>query len=247
MIKLSIKAVSLLALALACVAQTTGAQPLAKGSNVVAVVLGKQVVASDTNELTGLILGPLLEQFASENHIEPTADDLDALVRRMDEAGRQTQASRLEERAKLTQELKSPSLPAGEREKKEARQKKVEKTLKYLADAEQKPKQNDAQALSEKREVAMSFAKPWKVNQALYRKYGGRVAFQQAGPEPLDAYRDFLREQEKKGNFKILDSSYATGFWGCFTNDAGCTFYSEAEGAKMLNTPFWLLDQAPKK
>jgi hypothetical protein len=50
-----------------------------------------------------------------------------------------------------------------------------------------------------KRQIAQQFVKSWKINKALYAQYGGRVIFQQAGVEPLDAYRDFLKEQEKKG------------------------------------------------
>ena len=32
----------------------------------------------------------------------------------------------------------------------------------------------------------------WKASQSLYKKYGGRVVFQQTGPEPLDAYHEYL-------------------------------------------------------
>ena len=33
---------------------------------------------------------------------------------------------------------------------------------------------------------------PWKFNRELYRQYGGMVIWQQAGIEPLDAYKQFL-------------------------------------------------------
>lgn len=216
------------------------AQRAAKDTNVIAVVLGKQIIASETNELTGIILGSLTEQFAIENSIEPTPEELDVLIRMTDETGKQWKIRSQEERAKLIEELGSPSLSGSEREKKETRLKKLERLLKFVADKEKESMANEEQARSMKREVALSFARPWKINQALYRKYGGRVVFQQAGLEPLDAYRDFLKEQEKKGNFKILDKTCAANFWGYFTNDAGHTFYSQEEGAKFINTPFWI-------
>ena len=48
---------------------------------------------------------------------------------------------------------------------------------------------------SDGRAVARQFIQAFKVNQSLYAEYGGRVLFQQAGPEPIDAYRDFLRDE----------------------------------------------------
>jgi hypothetical protein len=52
----------------------------------------------------------------------------------------------------------------------------------------------------------------WKVNKALYDKYGGRVIFQQAGIEPIDAYRVYLNDIESKGGLKILKPVYADVF-----------------------------------
>lgn len=48
----------------------------------------------------------------------------------------------------------------------------------------------------------------WKMNKALYQKYGGRVIFQQAGIEPIDAYRNQLRDIREKGKLRILKSEY---------------------------------------
>jgi lipid II:glycine glycyltransferase (peptidoglycan interpeptide bridge formation enzyme) len=98
-----------------------------------------------------------------------------------------------------------------------------------------------------RRQMAQQFVKSWKINKALYQKYGGRVIFQQAGVEPLDAYRDFLREQEEKGAFQILDKQYEAGFWRYFTNDAMHTFYEKEDGAKFINTPWWMMDEPPEE
>ena len=67
--------------------------------------------------------------------------------------------------------------------------------------------------------------------------------FQQAGLEPLDAYREFLKEQERKGAFQILNKVYEAAFWKYFINDAMHGFYSKDEGAKVMKTPWWLLDK----
>ena len=92
-------------------------------------------------------------------------------------------------------------------------------------------------------EMARNFVQSWKVNQALFKEYKGRVIFQQAGPEPLDAYRDFLKEYEKKGAFRILDKTYEAGFWCYFTNEDMHVFYPEDEGAEIINTPWWMMDE----
>jgi heat shock protein HslJ len=55
------------------------------------------------------------------------------------------------------------------------------------------------------REFARSIIEQWKVNRALYEQYGGRIIFQQLGPEPLDAYREFLEEKRREGAFEIND------------------------------------------
>ncbi len=227
--------------------QTDHAQSVAAATNVIAFVLGKQIVASERDRLSSLIVGPLLEQYAKEKGIEPTSEELDALVRKADEIGKQQQIRRLEEKDKLIEELKKPTLAGGEREKKEARLKTLERLLTFEAKVERESLENEEQVRATKRDAARSVVQSWKINQALYRKYGGRVAFQQAGVEPLDAYRDFLKEQERKGNFRIIDKTCSASFCGYFTNDAIHSFYSKEEGAKFINTPWWMMEQAPKK
>ena len=98
-----------------------------------------------------------------------------------------------------------------------------------------------------KRQMAQQFVQSWKINKALYEKYGGRVIFQQAGVEPLEAYRDFLKEQEKKGAFQIIDKQYEPEFWRYFTNDAMHTFYTKEDGAKFINPPWWMMDEPPEQ
>jgi hypothetical protein len=98
-----------------------------------------------------------------------------------------------------------------------------------------------------KRQIAQQFVKSWKINKALYAQYGGRVIFQQAGVEPLDAYRDFLKEQEKKGAFQIIDKQYEPEFWRYFTNDAMHRFCDKNEGAKFINTPWWMMEETPEE
>ena len=228
------------------VAQINPPQSTGTNVNVIAVVLGKPITADQSNALNGLIVRPLLEQFAKENKIEPTAAEVDALLRKTEEMEQQRQRRLREERTNLVEELKSTSLSGRDREQKESRLKRVERSLKLSAAMQDRGKGADAQtALIERRQVVEPFVQAWKVNKALHEKYGGRVVFQQAGVEPLDAYRNFLKEQEANGAFQILDNSCRASFWGYFTNDAGHTFYSKDEGVRLINTPWWMQGQAP--
>jgi len=61
-----VKTIALLALALFCFAPTSRPQAVAQDSNVIAVLLGKPIMASAINDLTGMILVSHLEQFAME-------------------------------------------------------------------------------------------------------------------------------------------------------------------------------------
>lgn len=245
--QLLVETVAALALTLTCFAQTNRPQPVARDTNVIAVVLGRPITASETNELRGIVLVSLLEKFAKENRIEPTPEELDALVRKTDEIGKDQQIRRQQDLNRLVEELKNPSLTGSEREKKEARLERLERMLKYLAKVEKEAAEDEEQTRATKRDAARRVVQSWKINRALYQKYGGRVAFQQAGVEPLDGYRDFLKEQQRKGNFRILDKTCSASFWGYFTNDSIHSFYSKEEGAKFINTPWWMMEQAPKK
>jgi len=81
----------------------------------------------------------------------------------------------------------------------------------------------------------------WKINNQLYKQYGGRVIFQQAGPEPLDAYRKFFEEQQSKGYFEFYNKEAEELFWDYYRNEKIHTFYSDAAEAKsMMDTPWWL-------
>jgi hypothetical protein len=236
----------LMLLMLSLFAGAAQAQPKPAGdsdSKVIATVLGKEITAKDKDRLGGLIFGTLLEQFAKDNTVEPTDGEIDNFILKTEEKGRQNLLKFESDRKKMTKELKAAILTERERKEKESRLQQIEKILKMTREMEERSKGMEEQLRPIKRKSAGMFVKRWKVNKALFAKYGGRVIFQQAGAEPLDAYRDFLKEQEKKGAFQILDEKYKKAFWRYFTDDAMHTFYDKDDGAKLINTPWWLMEQ----
>jgi hypothetical protein len=100
----------------------------------------------------------------------------------------------------------------------------------------------EAQMRAIERDLAQGMVTTWKVNKAFYDQYGGRVIFQQFGPEPVDAYRDFLKEQEREGAFEILDPQYEVEFWDYFVNDSSHSFLSAEKGKEAMTTPWWLME-----
>ncbi|MGW8194951.1 MAG: META domain-containing protein [Desulforhopalus sp.] len=93
-----------------------------------------------------------------------------------------------------------------------------------------------------RRKMARSMIRQWKLNRALYRQYGGRIIYQQLGPEPLDAYRQFIEERRDAGDFTIHQKAFEKVFWRYFTTDSIHDFYEPGseEETQAFSTPPWL-------
>lgn len=98
-----------------------------------------------------------------------------------------------------------------------------------------------AQVAKMRRDMGRAMVRQWKLNRALYEQYGGRIIYQQLGPEPLDAYRLFLEERAAAGDFTLHDPAFNDIFWGYFIDEARHTFYASGspEEAAAFETPFW--------
>ena len=217
----------------------------ASNSVVIAVVCGQDITDRDKAELNGLIFETLLEKFAADNKIVPTAAELDAFARKTEDQRTAHQRELEQDLPELRKELQSTTLTDRDRKDKEELLRLTERALQSYREI-QKLSQGQEDALRPmQRRRAEQFVLRWKINQALYRKYGGRVIFQQAGLEPLDAYRDFLRDQERTGAFIIVDKQSAAQFWRYFTTDRMHTFLPPKEGAQSMQTPWWLREEQP--
>ncbi len=101
-----------------------------------------------------------------------------------------------------------------------------------------------AEERAAREEIAAAFILQWKINRSLHEQYGGRIIFQQGGPEPLDAYRKFLDENAARGDFKVVNKDLEAGFWRYYRDDSIHDFFEpgSAEEAKALADPPWLAD-----
>jgi hypothetical protein len=207
-------------------------------------VLGVQVHTQDPEELRDLVLQKLLERFSAEHGIEATPAEIDAYL--SDQAKTIAEAHRNDEarREQIRARLQSPDLLQSERERLEARLDTLDEIL--GADGPQPNPDVGADAAGDEERaarawVAGSFIRQWKINRALHRQYGGRIVYQQTGPEPLDAYRLFLEDQQKQGAFRILNEALAPGFWSYYTTDSKHSFYpagSEEERRAFAAAPW---------
>ena len=87
-------------------------------------------------------------------------------------------------------------------------------------------------------DIAKSIILNWKLKKELYKQYKGRVIFQQAGPEPLDAFRMFFEQQQSKGKFKFFNKDAEDLFWDYYRNVRHTVIGKDPnEAARIINTP----------
>ena len=82
-------------------------------------------------------------------------------------------------------------------------------------------------------EMAQKLIVAWKTEHELHRVYGGRVIFQQAGPEALDARRKLFEQAEEKGDIRFADAGVRHLFY--YYANMSHTFIDE----KALERPWW--------
>jgi len=206
-------------------------------------VLGKPLRPADKEKITAAVFGPLRQAYAKEKGIEVTEEEIKDFNGRMEALEKEKNTGDAKKREQLLVELKSDKLTPEERTGKEGELKMIEALL-----VPDKPTSSEKQLVDKgQRELAVESIRAWKTNRELFKQYGGRVIFQQAGPEPLDAYRDFLKEQEKKGAFRINDAAAEKQFWKYFTDDKSHVFLDNAEGKKAFDNPWWQMAKPPSQ
>jgi len=179
------------------------------------------------------------KRFLKEMKMEPTQQDIDGYIAFLHRARQADSKQRAEARAKLQQELQQPGL--GEETRAAAKEKlsmldEIDKYDVPPATAEARKEQQESEQT-----VAAMTVSGWKFNQALYRKYGGRVVFQQAGLEPIDAHKAFMQELETSGAYKILDPAYQDLFKETSEYfDKKFQYADQAEIDKYFDSPWWL-------
>lgn len=92
-----------------------------------------------------------------------------------------------------------------------------------------------------RRNMARAMIRQWKVNKSLYQTYGGRIIYQQLGPEPLDAHRQYFEERQAAGDFSFENPTLEAQFWDYFINESRHEFMQSggADELRAFKTPPW--------
>lgn len=217
-----------------------GNEPGGPEDGALATVLGEDLSGSDPDEAQGRILTALLDRYAEEQGIRVADAEIDAYLQDMEETlaeSRKRQQARLEE---LQQVLASDGASVTKNREALERERDMLSGLLGSGDAEEDlTPEEQAELAAMRRDMARAMIRHWKINRALYRQYGGRVIYQQAGPEPLDAYRQYLEEQQAAGAFVIRDPELASRFWRYFRDESIHSFMEDEAAAEVFARPPW--------
>lgn len=150
---------------------------------------------------------PIMDRFIKRKKIEATADEIKTFQKQMQKQSEQHLIETEERLAKVQEELKSPDLSDEEKATLEERQALLEDIL---------PTMRESVTREAPAAMARQFIVAWKVERELHREYGGRVIFQQAGPEALDARRQLFEQAEKEGDLSFDDEGVRHLFYHYF-------------------------------
>jgi hypothetical protein len=186
-----------------------------------------------------LVWSSVFADFARKRKVEPAPAEIDSQIREQKKFMAVDKVRREKQRKELIAELKSPGLTDARR--KEAKQ--YLDTLNSLRDHDARMEKARSDPAAEKRwqdserRVAAVWVKQWKVNQALYREFGGRIIFQQAGWEPIDAYRSLLDRYKAGKRFIVHDPSLQEAVYRYFRYKF---VYADEKKAKFyFERPYW--------
>ncbi len=205
-----------------------------------ATVLGEEIRTDDPAEMQQAILKALFERYETEKGIAATDAEIDAFVLSLDRAKEQDIADRRKRLSEMDERIASGKLDPTEQAALEEERKRLAGFIDDLESTDELNAGEAAQAKDMRRAFAREMITHWKLNRALYEQYGGRIIGQQLGPEPLDAYRLFLEEQQAEGAFEIHREAFKDEFWRYFTDDSMHTFIDpDSDEGRVFDKPPW--------
>lgn len=202
------------------------------------------------NRLRELIWTPLIDEYKEEHDLKPTEAEIDEFIRRFREVKTRRQqetAADLEQRkqrlAQIRMRLDSADLPLQVRRMLE-QELAVQEGLIAVQEKFAAAPRPEMDAAGE-RFFAQWYLGNWKLQQSLYKQYGGRAIWQQVGPEAIDAMRELLKEKKAQGFFVIHDPSLRQRFWEYFVNDQMHVFIPDPD--HVFSHPWSSFEQMPHK
>jgi len=191
----------------------------------------------------GLYFKPLWDEYVKEKGLIVTEQEINEFKERMISLMASEKERWKKKRDELAKELIAENIENAKRAE-------LEKSFNlYNGLIEKSPEPNliyhntDSNTAKAVNDSTKSFIMNWKINKELYKQYKGQVEFQQAGPQPFDAHRQFFENQQAKGKFKFYNKDAEDLFWDYYRN-TNCSFYKDPNEAEdVINTPFWLKEK----
>ena len=194
---------------------------------------------SQEEELRGLVWTAVFGDYAARRKIEPAPREIESQISRQQQFMQQDRIRREKDRQGLTRELASPDISEARRKQAQEYLNTLESLRRHDArmDTERSEPERDTMWKDAQRRVSGVWVKQWKVNQALFREFGGRIVFQQAGWEPIDAYRKLLEQYEARQEFVVHEPSLREAVYSYFKRHF---VYADEQKARFyFEKPYW--------
>jgi hypothetical protein len=189
------------------------------------------------------IILPLQDAFMKQLNNEPSEKEIQSHIHFLERADHDRMNDFQEQRKNILAELDSMDLS----DKKRKSLTEHLNTLDSLIAQEQR-KQDIARSIpnydeiarQSRRKVSEHSVRNWKYNQTLFRVYGGRIIFQQAGLEPIDAYAAIMKHWRNTKAFEILDPAYADIFdeYDRYL-EMPHTYLKDKDSSEYFDKPWW--------
>jgi len=223
-------------------------------SNVVAKVMGNSITAQNINfspnkpitcpeirncsantsvqKLHQIVWQKIFKDFVKQNNLQATENEIQEFAdyqKRFIEEDRKRRQKRLED---IKNQLKSNQIIQSQRSVLE----REKATLDSLAENDRRMKaMNIRPSASLLKQIYVPWIENWKVNKAIFEKYGGVVATTKFGPDPVGARKMLIKEYAEKNKFLILNKELEKAYWKMLSDKPG---YITAPD-KVDFTPYW--------
>jgi hypothetical protein len=197
------------------------------------------LASAQEKKLQSIVWSSVFGDYALKRKIEPTQQEIASQVSSQQKFMKADRVRREKDRQDLIKELASPGITGARR--KQAQQ--YLDTLNSLHGHDERMDKEYGNPEGAKiwqqaqLKVGAVIVKQWKVNQSLFREFGGRIIFQQAGWEPIDAYRKLLEQYETRKAFVVHDPALHEAVYSYFK--LKFTYADEQKARFYFEKPYW--------
>jgi hypothetical protein len=166
--------------------------------------------AHPLDELAARIEREISGDYIEKNRLEATDQELREFQQYQEQSMARDRIRHQKELAVLDKKLQNAGLDPKEREQAEKSRTSLTRSAardKKLAEA------GSAITAAEWREIAGPWIEAWKINQSIYKQYGGAVDMTKFGPNPVEARKRWLEDYQKQGRILIHDDNVRREFW----------------------------------